>query len=67
MFIEGDFVDIVIGIFGFCSYIVMLWLFGGGLGLELSSFVLFEYELGFFIVMVNELGLCNVVFEVDDL
>jgi catechol 2,3-dioxygenase-like lactoylglutathione lyase family enzyme len=67
MFMEGEFVDTVIGIPGSRSHIVMLRAPGGGAGLELSSFVWPEHEPGSPSAMPNELGLRNVSFEVDDL
>ena len=67
MFMEGEFVDIVIGIPGSGSHIVMLRPPDGGPGLELSSFVRPEHEPGSPTAMANELGLRNVSFEVDDL
>ena len=66
-FVEGEFVDTVIGIPGTRSHIVMLRLPEGGPGLELSSFVQPEHEPGSPTAMANELGLRNVSFEVDDL
>ena len=66
-FVEGDFVDTVIGIPGSRSHIVMLRPPGGGTGLELSSFVWPDHEPGSPTAMANELGLRNVSFEVDDL
>ena len=67
MFMEGEFVDTVIGILGSRSHIVMLRPADGGPGLELSSFVRPEHEPGSPTAMANELGLRNVSFEVDDL
>jgi catechol 2,3-dioxygenase-like lactoylglutathione lyase family enzyme len=67
MFMEGEFVDTVIGIPDSRSEIVMLRPPGGGTGLELSSFVWPDHELGSPAAMANELGLRNVSFEVDDL
>jgi catechol 2,3-dioxygenase-like lactoylglutathione lyase family enzyme len=67
MFMEGEFVDTVIGIPGSRSRIVMLRPPGGGAGLELSSFVEPEHEPGSPTAMANELGLRNVSFEVDGL
>ena len=67
MFMEGEFVDTVIGIPGSQSQIVMLRPPDGGPGLELSSFVRPEHEPGSPTAMSNELGLRNVAFEVDDL
>jgi catechol 2,3-dioxygenase-like lactoylglutathione lyase family enzyme len=67
MFMEGEFVDTVIGIPGSRSRIVMLRPPGGGAGLELSSFEWPEHEPGSPTAMANHLGLRNVSFEVDDL
>jgi catechol 2,3-dioxygenase-like lactoylglutathione lyase family enzyme len=67
MFMEGEFVDTVIGIPGSRSHIVTLRPPGGGAGLELSSFVWPEHEPGSPAAMANELGLRNLSFEVDDL
>lgn len=66
-FVEGEFVDTVIGIPGSRSHIVMLRPPGGGPGLELSSFVWPDHGPGSPTAMANELGLRNVAFEVDDL
>src|SRR5436190_10305317 len=66
-FVEGEFVDTVIGIPDSGSHIVMLRPPGGGPGLELSSFVRPEHQPGSPKAMANELGLRNVAFEVDDL
>jgi catechol 2,3-dioxygenase-like lactoylglutathione lyase family enzyme len=67
MFMEGEFVDTVIGIPGSRSHIVMLRSSEGGPGLELSSFTHPEHDPGSPAAMANELGLRNVSFEVDDL
>jgi catechol 2,3-dioxygenase-like lactoylglutathione lyase family enzyme len=67
MFLEGEFVDTVIGIPGSRSEIVMLRPPDGGAGLELSSFVRPDPVPGSPAAMSNELGLRNVSFEVDDL
>ncbi|GIJ11979.1 VOC family protein [Micromonospora andamanensis] len=67
MFMEGEFVDTVIGIPDSRSEIVMLRPPGGGTGLELSSFVWPDHEPGSPTAMSTELGLRNVAFEVDDL
>jgi catechol 2,3-dioxygenase-like lactoylglutathione lyase family enzyme len=66
-FVEGEFVDTVIGIPGSRSHIVTLRPPDGGAGLELSSFVQPDHEPGSPNAMANELGLRNVAFEVDDL
>ena len=66
-FLEGDFVDTVIGIAGSRSEIVMLRPPDGGTRLELSSFVQPAHAPGSPDAMANELGLRNVAFEVEDL
>lgn len=65
-FVEGEFLDTVIGIPDSRTEIVMLRPPGGGSGLELSSFVRPEHEPGSPGAMANVLGLRNVAFEVDD-
>jgi catechol 2,3-dioxygenase-like lactoylglutathione lyase family enzyme len=67
MFVEGEFLDTVIGIPDSRTEIVMLRPPDGGTGLELSSFVRPDHEPGSPAPMANELGLRNVAFEVDDL
>jgi catechol 2,3-dioxygenase-like lactoylglutathione lyase family enzyme len=67
MFMEGEFVDTVIGIPNSRSEIAMLRPPDGGTGLELSSFIRPNHEPGSPDAMSNELGLRNVMFEVDDL
>ena len=67
MFMEGEFVDTVIGIPNSWSEIVMLRPPDGGTGLEVSSFIRPDHEPGSPDAMANELGLRNVMFEVDDL
>ena len=67
MFMEGEFVDTVIGIPDSRSEIAMLRPPDGGAGLELSSFVRPDHEPGSPAAMSTELGLRNVAFEVDDL
>lgn len=66
-FMEGEFVDTVIGIPNSRSEIVSLRLPNGGTGLELSRFVRPNHESGSPDAMSTELGLRNVAFEVDDL
>src|ERR1700684_1828159 len=53
-FLEGEFVDTVIGIPGSRSHIVTLRPPGGGPGLELSSFVRPEHKPGSPTAMANE-------------
>ncbi len=67
MFVEGEFLDTVIGILDARTEIVMLRTPDGGTGLELSSFVRPDHEPGSPAAMATELGLRNVAFEVDDL
>jgi catechol 2,3-dioxygenase-like lactoylglutathione lyase family enzyme len=67
MFMEGEFVDTVIGIPNSRSEIVMLRPPDGSTGLELSSFIQPNHEPGSPDAMSNELGLRNVCFEVDNL
>jgi len=64
---EGEFVDTVIGIPNSRSEIVMLRPPEGGTGLELSSFHRPDHVPGSPDAMSNELGLRNVMFEVNDL
>ena len=66
-FIEGEFVDTVIGIPGSRSEIVMLRPPDGGTRLELSSFDRPDHLPGSPAAPANELGLRNVAFEVHDL
>ena len=67
MFVEGEFLDTVIGIPDSRTEIVMLRPPDGGTRLELSSFVRPDHDPGSPAAMANELGLRNVAFEVDDL
>jgi catechol 2,3-dioxygenase-like lactoylglutathione lyase family enzyme len=67
MVMEGEFVDTVTGIPDSKSEILMLRPPGGGTGLELSSFIEPGHEPGSPGAMSTELGLRNVMFEVDDL
>jgi catechol 2,3-dioxygenase-like lactoylglutathione lyase family enzyme len=67
MFMEGQFVDTVIGIPDSRSEILMLRPPDGGTGLELSSFIRPNHEPGSPAAMSNELGLRNVMFEVENL
>jgi catechol 2,3-dioxygenase-like lactoylglutathione lyase family enzyme len=67
MFMEGQFVDDVIGIPGSRSEILTLRPPGGGTGLELSCFVRPDAVPGTPNPMSNDLGIRNVAFEVEDL
>lgn len=66
-FMEGEFVDTVIGIPDSRSEIITLRLPGGGTKLELSSFVNPDHQPGSPSAMSTELGLRNLCFEVEDL
>lgn len=66
-FVEGEFIDTVIGIPNSRTEIVMLRPPDGGTGIELARFVTPEHEPGSPTAMANELGLRSVCFEVDDL
>ena len=66
-FVEGEFLDTVCGLPDSRTEIVMLRPPGGGVGLELASFVRPDHTPGSPAAMANELGLRNVSFEVDDL
>src|SRR3954453_4216563 len=66
-FVEGEFLDTVIGIPDSRTEIVMLRPPDDGTRLELSSFVRPDHEPGSPTAMANELGLRNLAFEVDDL
>jgi len=66
-FLEGEFLDTVIGIPDSRTELVMLRPPGGGTGLELARFIRPTREPGSPDAMANELGLRSVAFEVDDL
>src|SRR5205807_4090923 len=66
-FLEGEFLDTVIGIPDSRTEMVMLRPPDGGAGLELASFIQPNHEPGSPAAMATELGLRSVAFEVDDL
>ncbi len=66
-FVEGEFVDTVIGIAGTRAEIVVLRPPGGGPGVELSGFVRPDALPGSPAAPANTVGLRNVAFEVVDL
>lgn len=66
-FIEGEFLETVIGIPQAHTEIVMLRPPDGGTALELSRFVRPDHGAGAPEAMANELGIRNVAFEVSDL
>lgn len=67
VFVEGEFIDTVIGMPGSRTEIAMLRPPGGGTAVELSSFVRPDSTPGSPDAMANELGLRSVAFEVDEL
>src|SRR3954447_15721888 len=66
-FVEGEFLDTVIGIPGSRTEIVMLRPPDDGTRVELSSFIRPDVVDGSPAAMANELGLRSVAFEVDDI
>jgi catechol 2,3-dioxygenase-like lactoylglutathione lyase family enzyme len=66
-FVEGEFIDTVIGIPGSRTEIVMLRPPDNGTAVELSSFVRPSSVPGSSAAMANEVGLRSVAFEVHDL
>ena len=66
-FVEGEFIDTVIGIPGSKTEIVMLRPRDNGTGVELSSFVRPSCVPGSPVAMANEVGLRSIAFEVHDL
>ncbi len=67
MFVEGEFLDTVIGIPGSRTEIVVLQPPDGSTRVELSSFARPDHLPGSPAAPANELGLRNVAFEVHDL
>src|SRR5512143_2156461 len=66
-FLEGEFLDTVIGIPDSRTEIVMLRPPDGSAGLELARFIRPNHQPGSPAAMATELGLRSVAFEVDDL
>jgi catechol 2,3-dioxygenase-like lactoylglutathione lyase family enzyme len=66
-FLEGEFIDTVIGIPDSRTEIVFLRPPGGGTGVELASFVRPDHEPGSPTAMANALGLRSFCFEVEGL
>ncbi len=66
-FLEGEFVDTVIGIPDARTEIVVLRPPGGGAGVELATFVRPDHEPGSPTAMATELGLRSICFQVDGL
>jgi catechol 2,3-dioxygenase-like lactoylglutathione lyase family enzyme len=67
MFVEGDFLDTVIGMRGARTEIMMLRPPGGGTSIELSSFVRPDHVPGTPDAPATQVGYRNVCFEIDDL
>lgn len=66
-FLEGEFLDTVVGMPGSRTEMVVLRPPDGGTGLELARFVRPGNEPGSPDAMANQLGLRSIAFEVDDL
>jgi catechol 2,3-dioxygenase-like lactoylglutathione lyase family enzyme len=66
-FLEGEFIDTVIGIPDARSEIVVLRPPGGGTGVELATFVRPNHEPGSPTAMATELGLRSICFQVEGL
>ncbi len=66
-FLEGEFIDAVIGIPDARSEIVVLRPPGGGTGVELARFVRPDHEPGSPHAMATELGLRSICFQVEGL
>ncbi|MGB8650738.1 MAG: VOC family protein [Mycobacteriales bacterium] len=66
MFLEGEFLDTVIGIPDARTEMVLLRAPDGGAGVELASFIRPDHQPGSPAAMSTELGLRSVAFEVDD-
>lgn len=65
--VEGEFIEIVTGIPGAASEIVMMRFPGGGTALELSSFIRPDPEPGLSAPMANQTGIRSVALQVKDL
>jgi catechol 2,3-dioxygenase-like lactoylglutathione lyase family enzyme len=66
-FLEGEFIDVVIGIPDSRTEMVVLRPPGGGTGVELASFVRPAHEPGSPTAMATELGIRSVCYEVEGL
>ncbi len=66
-FLEGEFIDAVIGIPDAKSEIVMLRPPGGGTGVELATFVRPDHQPGSPAAMATELGLRSICYRVEGL
>src|SRR4051794_19093364 len=66
-FLEGEFLDTVVGIPDSRTEMIMLRPPDGGVAIELARFIRPEHEPGSPAAMANELGLRSVAFEVEGL
>jgi catechol 2,3-dioxygenase-like lactoylglutathione lyase family enzyme len=66
-FLEGDFLDTVVGMTGSRTEMVLLRSPDGGAGIELATFLRPSNAPGKPAAMANELGLRSLAFQVDDL
>ncbi len=66
-FLEGEFLDTVIGIPDARTEILLLRASDGGAGVELARFIRPDHQPGSPAAMATELGLRSMAFEVDDL
>jgi len=66
-FLEGDFLDTVVGIPDARTEMAFLRAPGGGTSVELASFIRPEHQPGSPDAMATELGLRSLAFEVDDI
>jgi catechol 2,3-dioxygenase-like lactoylglutathione lyase family enzyme len=66
-FLEGDFLDAVVGIPNAHTEMVVLRTPDGGAGVELATFIRPEHQPGSTAARFTELGLRSVAFEVEDL
>ena len=66
-FLEGEFLDTVVGLRDARTEMIVLRAPDGGAGVELATFIRPEHQPGSPAAMATELGLRSVAFEVEDL
>lgn len=66
-FLEGEFLDTVIGVAGARTEILLLRAPHGEVGVELATFIRPDHQAGSPLATATELGLRSLAFEVDDL
>jgi len=66
-FLEGEFLDTVVGLRDARTEMIVLRAPDGGAGVELATFIRPDHQPGSPAAMATELGLRSVAFEVDDL